>query len=157
MVNIKSIIIISVLGLAALAIGAGKINAPERPEEKPLDTFQYHLKGKVIEEGSGTEIGGARVAAVHVGKEIGTAVTQDDGTYDLKFETIREFTGSELEFQVTREGFIEKKVTNIPLRTGEPLIVNFKIKLKPPKFRRDKDQQRWETIEYLRRIQEEGG
>jgi hypothetical protein len=116
------------------------------------DTFVYQINGHVTDN-TGTNIGGAKVAATRDNIELGAATSGDDGSFNLRFETTKEYNGGEMVFIVTREGFHRKSVPNVPLQAGKPLIVNFKLERDLKAFKPDKDAERYRTYEFFELIE----
>jgi hypothetical protein len=118
------------------------------------DTFTYNLSGSVI-DASGTNVGGAKVAATVNNQELGSTISKDDGSFELKFSTVKEYTGKDMLFIVTREGFQKKVVPNIPIFAGEPLVLNFKITRDLKSMKIDKEAELYRTSEFLQQIEAE--
>ncbi len=142
-----------VLPLGLGAVLAFNTYTPKKSNYTPRDTFKYHLTGKVVDKASDVEIGGASVKVEHKNVELSSSPSGEDGSYELKFESTIQYTGAELIYVITREGYKDKRVPNVPIQPSQPIIVNFKLERKPASFRRDLDANRWETIEYIKELQ----
>lgn len=121
--------------------------------EKKADIYKYYIKGKILDKASNVEIGGAMVSVELKNVELASGPSGEDGTYEIKFEHTKKFTGSELMFVITRDGYNKKEATNVPVAPGVPAMINFKIERKPVRFKRDRNAKRWETIEYLKEVE----
>jgi hypothetical protein len=140
--------LISVLACFVFALfsGSGKFQTS--------DAFTYNLSGSVI-DASGTPISGAKVAATVNNQELGSTISKDDGRFELKFSTVKEYTGRDMLFIITREGFQKKAVPNVPLFPGDPLVLNFKIQRDMRAFKIDKDAEMYRTNDFLQQIEAE--
>lgn len=118
----------------------------------PVDTYTYNIKGVVLDN-NGNHLEGAKVSATYRNVELGAVTSSDNGEYDLKFETVKEYTGADLLFVVSREGFHKKAVPNIPIQAGAPLIVNFKLERDLKAFEPDKDAELYRTSEFFQLIE----
>jgi hypothetical protein len=116
------------------------------------DTYSYNLTGMITDNG-GNSVGGAIVSATHHNVELGVTTSKDDGTYDLKFETVKQYTGSDLLFIISREGFLKKAVPNIPLVAGEGLVVNFKLNRDYKSLKPDKQAELYRTSDFIEQIE----
>ena len=152
-VRLKKLIFL--FALVAMGYGVTSfVSLSKADYHAPLkDTYKYYVKGKVLDEASGVEVANVNIKLEVKHNKLSSTVSDEKGDYELKFESANEYKGSEVEFILTRDGYYDKRVTNVPFITGEPLIVNFKMKRKPIQFKRDPNARRWETIEFLREYQ----
>ena len=141
-----------IVGALALSSFVGEEPSPEAPAPVKKDTYQYYLKGVIKDKATGVTVQGAQIKVEYKHKPLGHTSSNEDGDYELKWESTQEFTGAELEFIIQRDGYMDKRVSNVPLRPGEPIIVNFAIVRKVKTFKPDRDARRWETIEYLKEL-----
>lgn len=118
------------------------------------DTFTYNVSGSVIDT-SGTKIGGAKIAATVNNQELGSTISKDDGSFELKFSTVKEYTGKDMLFIITREGFQKKVVPNIPIFAGVPEVLSFKLTRDLKSMKIDKDAELYRTSEFLQQIEAE--
>lgn len=142
----------SVFGVLLIAAGFLVSSFVSTPKAHKKDTYSYYVKGKVLDKATGVTLEDATVTVEHKHQSLGRCPSGESGGFELKWESAREYSGAELEFVITREGYREKRVTNVPLKAGAPIIVNFKIERKPVPFKKDPNATRWETIEYLKEL-----
>ena len=139
--------------IVAIAFVSTSFTSSTVEKVEKADMYKYYIKGKVLDKASSVEVGGAMVTVELKNVELASGPSGEDGTYELKFESAKKFTGSELMFVITREGYNKKEVTNVPVAAGVPVMANFKIERKPVRFKRDRNAKRWETIEYLKEVE----
>lgn len=148
-----------------LIIGVGVLTLPllmsmdkqgELSSYTPRDTYEFQISGQIFDKQSGVSISNANVKVEHKHVELSSSPSDDDGKYELKFESTIDYKPDQLNFIVTRDGYRDKRVSNVPVMSGAPSIVNFKLERKPVQVKRDPHAQRWETIEYLKEVNRYG-